>query len=168
MTNTKDILASIREYAQAYARFQALQDAYPDQLPLGDQKTGVIGEFYAMLYARSIYSGCTLAFANPSESWDIEISGDLDVRIQVKTVSDYSRTRIISPIFPGWDQLYLIFLDRELFPAGFWIVTKPDIFGEREVLKSQKMRNPAKPPSGSPNIPFGENLVAELLPLLDR
>jgi len=163
---TKDIIAAIRDYATAYERFQRFQNSHPDQLPLGDQKTGVIGEFYAMLHVRSEYPGCTVTFASPTASWDIEVSGEHDLKIQVKAVSDYSTTRIISPIFPGWDHLYLLALDRAFLPTGFWTVTTPNIFGSRPALRSQKMRDPARPTSGSPNIPFGNNRVAELLPLI--
>jgi hypothetical protein len=163
---TRDIIAAIRDYATAYERFQGFQDAHPDMLPIGDQKTGVIGEFYAMLFARSIYVGCAVAFAAPTAAWDIEVSGARDLKIQVKAVSAYSKTRIISPIFPGWDHLYLIALDRAFSPTGFWTVTTPDIFGSRSELRSQKMRDPSKPSSGSPGIPFGDNRVSDLLPLI--
>jgi hypothetical protein len=42
-------------YAEAYASFQKLQDENADLLAVGDQKTGVIGEFFSLLYARSVY-----------------------------------------------------------------------------------------------------------------
>ncbi len=164
---TKEINDGIRLYAKAYEQFQQLQDQYQEYLPLGDQKTGVVGEFYAMLYARWFYPNCSVAFAPSTQSWDIEISGDSDIKIQVKTVSAYSKTRIISPIFPGWDHLYLLSLDRLFVPTGFWIVTTPDIFAGRESLRSQKMRDPIKPSSGSPRIPFGDNRLEEILPLID-
>ncbi|MEI6654810.1 MAG: hypothetical protein WCP45_08585 [Verrucomicrobiota bacterium] len=160
------IIASIREYASAYDCFQQLQDLHPAHLPIGDQKTGVIGEFYAMLFARSVYSGCSVNFAHPTQPWDIEISGEQDILIQVKAVSAYSKTRIISPIFPGWDHLYLLSLDRALLPDGFWVVTDPNIFSGRESLRSQKMRSPVLPNGGSLHIPFGENRVAELHSLI--
>jgi hypothetical protein len=57
---TKDIIAAIKDYATAYDRFQRFQDAHRDRLPLGDQKTGVIGEVYAMIFARSTFPGCTI------------------------------------------------------------------------------------------------------------
>ena len=163
---SKDIIAAIRDYATAYNRFQAFQNSHPDQLPLGDQKTGVIGEFYAMKYARFAYPHCNIIFAAPTESWDIEVSGDQNLKIQVKTVSEYSRTRIISPIFPGWDHLYLLALDQAFLPTGFWTVTTSDIFGGEPALRSKIMRAPAKPTSGSSSIPFGNNRIEELLPLI--
>lgn len=159
------IIDGIREYASAYDRFQRLQDAHCEHLPFGDQKTGVIGEFYAMLFARAAYASCSVAFAGATQAWDIEVSGEIAVRIQVKAVSAYSTTRIISPVFPGWDHLYLLALDRAFLPTGFWVVTTPDIFAGREHLKGQKMRDPSRPARGSSRIPFGENRVAELLPL---
>ena len=163
---SKDIIAAIRDYATAYDRFQGFQNSHPDKLPLGDQKTGVIGEFYAMLFTRLAYPRCSITFASPTASWDIEVSGEHDLKIQVKTVSEYSTTRIISPIFPGWDHLYLLALNRAFLPTGFWTVTTSNIFGGRPALRSQKMRDPAKPTSGSPSIPFGDNRIDELSPLI--
>lgn len=162
----KEIINGIRQYADAYRQFQQLQDQYQEYLPFGDQKTGVIGEFYAMLYARWAYPNCSIVFAPPTQSWDIDISGDSDIKIQVKTVSEYSRTRIISPIFPGWDHLYLFSLDRLFVPTGFWIVATSDIFSGRDSLRNQKMRDPIEPSSGSPRIPFGDNHLEKILPLI--
>jgi hypothetical protein len=169
MNEVQQILASIRSYAGAYAEFQRLQDAHPRLLPLGDQKTGVIGEFYAMLFAQNFYPQSRVSFADPTAAWDLEVSADTggpDLRIQVKTASAYSRTRIITPIFPGWDYLYLLYVETTFAPLGFWIVTNPNIFGTREALRNQKMRLPTNPNSGSPAIPFGHNRVAELVALL--
>jgi len=106
----KQIIDGIRVYAEAYAAFQKLQDENPDFLAVGDQKTGVIGEFFGLLYARSIYPSAKVVYAaDPSQTgWDLEVSGDdsgRDVKVQVKTVSGYSKTRTITPLFPGWDHL---------------------------------------------------------------
>lgn len=106
----KQIIGGIKAYAEAYANFQKLQDDNKDLLAIGDQKTGVIGEFFGLLYARSIYPSSQVMYpAEPCQTgWDLEVSGDdsgPDLKIQVKTVSGYSGTRAITPLFPGWDLL---------------------------------------------------------------
>jgi hypothetical protein len=164
----REIIEGIKAYAEAYARFQKLQDENPDLLAVGDQKTGVIGEFFALLYARSIYPSAKVTYAaDPSQAgWDLKVSGDdagPDLKIQVKTVSGYSNTRTITPLFPGWDHLYLIYLGRDLMPEGFWIVTDTNIFRGRLSLTGLTMRKPTNPQSGSQCIPWGENCVGDLM-----
>jgi len=63
---------------EAYAAFQKLQDENRDFLAVGDQKTGVIGEFFGRLYARSIYPSARAVYAaDPSQTgWDLEEPGD--------------------------------------------------------------------------------------------
>jgi hypothetical protein len=167
----KQIIEGVKAYAEAYARFQKLQDDNADLLAIGDQKTGVIGEFFGLLYARSIHPSSKVIYADPSQTgWDLEVSGDNpgpDLRIQVKTVSEYSRTRAMTPLFPGWDLLYLVYLGRGLMPDGFWIVDNNGIFGGRASLTGLKMRKPDNPQSGSHSIPWGENRVSELMRLIE-
>ena len=166
-----EIIDGIRAYAQAYASFQQLQDDHPDYLPVGDQKTGVVGEFFGLLYARSIYPSAQVTYStNPSETgWDLNVSGDnavQDLTIQVKAVSRYSKTRAISPVFPGWDHLYLVYLGYDLMPEGFWVVSDSNIFRGRPSLTALRMRDPREPQSGSRLIPWGADRVAELKNLL--
>jgi hypothetical protein len=169
----KRILAGIRSYASAYAAFQALQDAHPDLMAVGDQKTGVVGEYYSLLYARSLYPHAKVAYApDPSQAgWDIEVDLGLEtpsVKIQVKTVSAYSRSRAITPISPGWDHLYLLYLSRGLEPEGFWIVETANIFKGKSSLTGLSMRRPDFPDSGSQCIPWGKNRVKQLLEELTK
>jgi hypothetical protein len=163
----KQILTGIKIYAEAYEAFQKLQDENPDFLAIGDQKTGVIGEFFSLLYARSVYpSGRVVYATDPSQTgWDLQVCGNEsgpDVKIQVKTVSAYSKTRTITPLFPGWDHLYLMYLGRTLMPEGFWIVTENNIFRGCPSLTGLTMRKPTNPQSGSQRILWGENRVTDL------
>jgi hypothetical protein len=169
----KHIVNGIRLYAEAYSVFQKLQDDNPELLAVGDQKTGVIGEFFGLLYAQSIYPSAKVGYAaDPSQTgWDLEVSSDEcgpDIKIQVKTVSGYSKTRTITPLFPGWDHLYLMYLGRNLMPEGFWIVTNNDIFRGRFSLTGLTMRKPTNPQSGSVSIPWGEDRVEELMRLVEQ
>ncbi|NWJ41070.1 MAG: hypothetical protein HXX12_08890 [Geothrix sp.] len=156
------ILKAIRTYAHAYAELQHLQDTHPS-IPGGDQKTGCIGEYYAYLYLAKIHGVDKLRYGSHSEKgWDIEIAVDPPVRIQVKTVSGFSKTRTISPIHRGWDQLFIVYLSRELNPEGFWIIENANIFGKSDQLTGLKCCHPSKPSTGSASLPFGENRVNKL------
>ena len=160
----QEIKESIRKYAEAYSELQHWQDTH-HAIPGGDQKTGSIGEYYAYQYVTSSYPGATLTYGSHSQKgWDIDVvSKGVSTKIQVKTVSRYSKTRTISPIHKGWDLLYLIYLDRDLYPKGFWIIEDKSLFGDSDTLKSKKCPDPDKSSTGSKNIPFGENMVNDLV-----
>jgi len=168
----RQIIKGIKAYAKAYGRFQELQDKNPGFLAVGDQKTGVIGEFFGLLYARSHHKHAKVEYAAPNQTgWDIEVSGNEsgpDLKIQVKTVSAFSKTRVITPLFPGWDHLYLMFVGRDFMPQGFWnVVDSNSIFQGRDSLTGLKMRKPDNAQSGSSAIPWGENHVDSLLKVID-
>lgn len=153
----------IRNYADAYAELQKLQDSEPS-LPGGDQKTGCIGEYYAYLYLKSLHGESNLQYGGHSEKgWDIEVSTNPPIRVQVKTVSAFSKTRTISPIHKGWDHLFIVYLNKQLFPEGFWIIETNDIFGDSDHLASMKCCHPSKPSTGSSRLPFGENHLSKML-----
>jgi hypothetical protein len=169
----REIIGRINAYAAAYAELQKLQDENPDHLAVGDQKTGVVGEFFGLLYARSIYPSAKISYSpDPSQTgWDLSVCGKRsrrDVKIQVKTVSGYSKKRTITPLFPDWDHLYLVYLGRCLMPQGFWIVTDNNIFRGRSVLIGLKMRKPGNSQSGSRSIPWGEDRVADLMAVVNQ
>ena len=114
---------AIKNYAKAYHSLQYWQDNH-HAIPGGDQKTGCIGEYYAYLYLSFIFPNATLKYGSHSEKgWDIDVvNNGLSKKIQVKTVSQYSKTRTISPIHKGWNSLYLIYVDFDLYPVGFWFI----------------------------------------------
>ena len=78
--------------------------------------------------------GCEdVKFAEPSQkAWDIKYTekGE-EITIQVKTVSGFSKNKIISHILPGFKILYLVKLNKNLFPEKILKVTTkgdwPDI-----------------------------------------
>ena len=164
----QDIQSAISEYAQAYDRLQKLQDSMP-WIPGGDQKTGCIGEYYAYLYLLSLYDETLLNFGGHSEKgWDIEIAKNPTIRVQVKTVSAFSKTKTISPIHKGWDELHIIYLSKSLVPEGFWVIKDNNIFGTKHEITSAKCKVPGNPRTGSAIIPFGENHVAALRTAVER
>ena len=164
------VLNAISNYASAYEGLQVLQDTVP-WIPGGDQKTGCIGEYYAFLYLLKHWGEDSLTYGRHTEKgWDIEISSDPTIRIQVKTVSAFSKTRTISPIHRGWDQLYVIYLSRRMSPEGFWIIDgENDIFNGRDKILGAKCPNPnSTQTSGSSWFQPFSNRVEELLQAISR
>lgn len=165
MNRVREIKAAIDAYATAYKRLEELQ-RISDCIPRGDQKTGAIGEFYAYLYLlRNAPQGSTIRFApHSTKSWDIEILDTTGTprKVSVKTVSDYSERRTMSPIHDEFDELLVILLDESFEPRGFWIVFRSQLNVVRWPLRSCRCPDPDKSSSGSTRIPFGENRVHEL------
>ena len=153
---------SIRSYARAYDMFDKLQEKYSHFMPSGDQKTGVIGEFYSMLYLHKKYPKSSIILGNTAQKgWDIVVSLKRQNRkyIQVKTVSEFSKSRRISPLHHGWDELFLLYLDKNLSPIGFWIIGDNAIIKRGETLIGKTMPIPNKTNTGSK---IFENRVDEL------
>lgn len=169
-----EICCAIESYAKAYEGLERIQRRKEDErlLPAGDQKTGAIGEFYALLHAQSQYEVAKLA-KNGQPRWDIE-ARDIKAekkRIQVKTVSAFSTTRRISPIHPGFHELWVLFLDRSLQPAGFWRIRESALPWEEgeKPLKGKKCPNPDEDGTGSEFLRRARNEVAALkVAALDR
>ena len=95
--------------------------------------------------------------SNSEKGWDIQANKNgKKYLFQVKTTSSFSKTRTISPIHPGWDKMFLLFLDRSFIPIGIWLVDnrkikwKKDKNGKKELLQGKKMRKPKKQNTGSP------------------
>ena len=115
----------VKNYAKAYAMFEKFQHAEQNIFipKKGDQKTGVIGEAYIYEYlSRKGERG--LAFGGHSEKgWDIKTSKRT---YQVKTVSAYSKTEVVSPIHDNWNFLYLIHLNYSFEPDKVYCVKNPN------------------------------------------
>lgn len=119
----------IKNYALVYEEFEKLQAT--SALPGGDQKTGVIAEYYAKLYIESAFTnGKEIGYAPHGKEYDLlYFDGSEEVKVQVKAVSAHSKTRTISPIKLlnkdtkelNFHKLYLIALDNDFRPCGFWI-----------------------------------------------
>ena len=70
-TTVQDAFRAIRQYAIAYKKLEEIQRA--GLLPIGDQKTGVIAEFYAQIYAERIYPRVKTGHSSQS-AWDLMVS----------------------------------------------------------------------------------------------
>lgn len=137
------IQEAIAAYAEGYERLEKLQQAESKQsaadrlLPgKGDQKTGLIGEYWALHYARHICPSATITFAGHSQKyWDLRIAGPESppLYVQVKTVSAFGQGKL-SPIHrpekspstktvntsDTWNELWILQLDRRLHPLALW------------------------------------------------
>lgn len=166
----EDHLSAIRQYAEAYERLERLQRAENPLLPIGDQKTGVIAEFYARIYAQDRIPGSEIIFGTPSEHvWDIKvkIAGQSDHLIQVKCVSAHSKTSRISQIHPGWHELYLLRLDKEFWPIGFWTLLATDAVWSTSRLGGSTMPNREISASGSAVFSSAIDRLEEMLRAID-
>ncbi len=171
MTKTFDICAAfeaIKRYAEAYEWLDEIQHGKVG-LPIGDQKTGVVAEFYARLYAVATYEDVECGSAS-QRGWDLRVrspqTGQLEA-VQVKAVSDYSKTRRVSPIHLSSDQgddlqqLWLICLDKKLSLKSFKILQRSDLLvrgmAEGCVLKNKTM--PIGPNTGSVELRGGQDMT---------
>jgi hypothetical protein len=119
----------VKKYAEAYKQIEDLQhskDKDFDFVPIGDQKTGVIGEAFIFEYLRR-QGHPDLEFGNPAQkAWDIKyplgLAPNNVVLVQVKTVSAFAKMRRISPIHfaPDYCELYLVSLNEQLIPDNVW------------------------------------------------
>ncbi|NVK66507.1 MAG: hypothetical protein HWE22_18085 [Flavobacteriales bacterium] len=169
------ILEIIKDYAKLYSSFEELQKDNRI-LPKGDQKTGVIGEYYGKCYADTLDKLNNAVYAEPGETFDLKYFNkktDSPIRIQVKSVSAYSKTRTIAPLNmkringkKPFDYLYLIALDKGFEPIGFYINSYDEVFMNTKDKKSldkvfgTKMKGGNSKGSGIYN--FKNNLCGEL------
>ncbi len=172
-TEITAIKNSIAKYAKAYEEMESHQQQQNPLIPKCDQKTGAIGEFYSMIYAKSIYSniGDDFSFGNPSQhAWDIKISKQNKSisKIQVKTVSGFSKSSTISPIHKGWDELWLLRLNKEFFPEGFWIIKDSSWITSAASGRSKKMPRVENPNCGSAVFNSRVNYTSQLLKVLEE
>jgi hypothetical protein len=132
-----DFLKTINEYSSVYKKFEDIQKKYDFIPKIGDQKTGIIGESFIYEYLRKKYQ-CKLEFGDHSKkAWDISrINGTKNILTQVKTVSYYSNTKVISKIHKGIDELYIILLDKQFIPEKIWLINNDNIeFNSKESIR---------------------------------
>lgn len=187
MPSKSDLNTLIFKYSKIYEEFEKLQNNNKI-LPKGDQKTGVIGEYYAKCYANTIGKEGTAEYASPGDVFDlsyIEKETGKKFKVQVKCVSSHSKTRIMAPLnlaLKGkeepFDFLYLISLDINFKPDGFYINTYEEILEKIVRIKKYDDISNAKQRIsglkmegyncvGSKYLDFSENLYCELNLILE-
>lgn len=163
-----DVFRAIRQYALAYKKLEAIQRG--GFLPIGDQKTGVIAEFYAQIYAERVYARVETGHSSQS-AWDLKVAssktGKFDA-VQVKAVSDFSQTRRVSPIHPGWDQLWLICLNAKLEPYSFKIIHKKQVDWADATMKNRVMPGGPDNKAGSAEFEGAEDQTEAMLSAVRR
>lgn len=152
------MLEAIDIFSKAYKNLEAVQlqenkknkdgkYLYEDRLiPIGDQKTGAIGEFYALMYLRgkNPYSIFTLCENHSHKGYDIvekDKNGIIIKGISVKTVSEFSKTRKTSEIIIEKEidiDLHIISLNTNLRLDGYWIREKVSKFDTKTITVSEK------------------------------
>lgn len=181
-----EIIELIRQYAVLYKEFESKQK---DNiiLPKGDQKTGVIGEYYAKCYAETLACEGTTKFAEPGQVFDLSYKDkgtNAIIKVQVKCVSEHSKTRTIAPLNlkqvggeKPFDKLYLISLCEEFLPIGFYINSYEEIEKRIKLIK-ETSNNPltidrisglkmkGKNSKGSRYLDFSDELIGEMLAVL--
>ena len=169
----RDILDAITRYADAYALLERLQRESVLLPSRGDQKTGVIAEFYARCYAGHAFAGRPIIFGGTSQhAWDLEIGPDpayphaAPLRIQVKSVSAFARYSRLSAVHPGWDELWLLRLDERLWPAGFLRFERADHAGSAQTHRALTMPRRGIGHSGSRILQGGSDELGALLGIL--
>ena len=169
----KSIQEAIAAYAEGYERLEKLQQAENEQpvadrlLPgKGDQKTGLIGEYWALHYARYTYPSATITLAGHSQKyWDLYIAAPESppLYVQVKTVSKFGQGKL-SPIHQPnnatsaktsqtsgtWNELWILHLDWRLQPLALWrFCPKMVHFANAERITSAAIRQPHASSGGS-------------------
>ena len=170
-TDLTPIAAGIRKYAAAYSELERLQNAYGIYLPNGDQKTGVIAEFYARLYASYIFPNATLCYGSTSEpGWDIKIKVPPRAvsLVQVKAVSAYSKTSRISPIHGGWDYLWLLRLDGKFWPEAFWELKAGQVAWSKQTMSHRTMPTIGMNRQGSTEFAYAMDKSKEFIAIIGK
>ncbi|MEO8613698.1 MAG: hypothetical protein ABI600_01040 [Luteolibacter sp.] len=154
-----DVQAVFKYYAAAYVLMESIQHPKqkPDRssrlLPTGDQKTGCIGEYWAMRYARAVWQPlgdeCTSFGHHSQKGWDIsvKVNNQLTKYIQVKTASAFGKGKLGAIRRPDslvkerkgrklpdyWDELWILYLGKDFLPVGFWRIEDPSVIMWQEV-----------------------------------
>jgi len=169
----KEITSLIKKYAEVYILFEEFQKKDIGLLPGGDQKTGVIGEYYAKCFVDKSYK-VKAKYAESGKSFDLEYTkNNKTVKIQVKAVSEHSKSRVIAPLSlfdrngnPAFDQLFLIYLNKKFQPVSFYINSYGDIIkkaGKGKLkIQGSKMKVSDNTTQGSAIYDLSKNLVDKL------
>lgn len=137
------LIQLFKDYSKVYTKFEEFQKE--NILPNGDQKTGVIAEYYAKIYIEKIIlkGNKKIRYSNPGSCFDLSYfdNNGQEIKVQVKAVSAYSKTRIIAPLNlseNAFDILYLFDLDKYFMPINFYINTFKDII---QIVNSENKKD---------------------------
>jgi len=174
MVEISDIDKALDAYGKGYELLWEQVQKNPEQFPSCSLTTGIIAEYFAKKYLEEKYSDCSVVFGSSTEkAWDIMVRDEngKDVLFQVKSTSRYSKSRSVSPLVKGFDQLIVITLDYDFFPLQAFLFEDSALFFGKTKVKSltvpcvdDKTRKGSKIFSQANNIheEFFENLANKL------
>lgn len=174
ISSHRDIEKAVEDFAHAYRRLEELQTREGVKPPherflpqKGDQKTGLIGEYWAIRYARRVFSDATVEFGGHSQKgWDFKVirTRHSPLYIQLKTASEFGNGKLSPICKPSrqpsaengdeladyWDELWLLWLDKCLRPVVLWRFNPDQVaFNGAACLKGKSLRRDQSPIGGS-------------------
>ena len=143
----KKLYEAIDGYADAYLKLWKTVQLESNHFPCGAISSGLIAEFYAKKYLEQKYPNAQIAFGGANEkSWDIKVTEQgKDILVQVKSTSDYSKSRKLSPLKKGFDQLIVITLACDFFPCQAFLFEDPKVLLKNGYFPSLTVPNPSIP-----------------------
>jgi hypothetical protein len=140
MQEEEELVSIITEYSKAYEKLQKFQEEHEKIIPKGDQKTGVIGEYFGLKILKEIYpeSEVELSTNHSQKGYDVRIKkNDSTEYIQIKTISWFSDKGMSSKINLNFkdnnkiekelDGLLIILLEKNLLEGQYLLLNKEEI-----------------------------------------
>lgn len=139
----KDLINAIKNYAIAYEILDDLQQIPNNNLiPIGDQKTGAIGEYIGKKILEGKFNSKLDFVLNPSnKGFDIEHKSKF---YQIKTISEFrnekdndskkktSRIKIEFEKGKFLNGILILLLDKSLLKGCYYFITDIDLLKERK------------------------------------
>ncbi|GAB3535728.1 MULTISPECIES: hypothetical protein [Vibrionaceae] len=139
------IYSAIDDYANSYLKLWRIVQEENAHFPTCSISSGSIAEFYAKKYLEEKYPNSHISFgASNEKAWDIKVITESEevVLFQVKSTSDYSKSRKLSPLTKGFDQLIVITLACDFFPCQAFLFTDPKVLFKNGSMPSLTVPNP--------------------------
>lgn len=160
-----EIDRALDAYGKACQSLWEQVHANPTAFPSGAVTSGTIAEYYAKKYLEMKYDDHDISFGNSNgKSWDIRVSRsyDKDILFQVKSISRYNKSRKLSPLVKGFDQLIVITLDYDYFPLQAFLFDDPSVlFGKDKVTALTVPSTDSKNQKGSKLFSRARNIHEE-------
>lgn len=150
--NEIEIDRVVIEYARAYSELWKQVQLNQSEFPGAVISCGTVGEYYSRIYLRHRFPESAIRFGAPNErGWDIEVSASSEsrIRFQVKVISTCRKTRVISALVTGFDQLIILCLDGMLFPIKAFLFEDSTVFRSPTRIRTLTVPDSTKARSGS-------------------
>jgi hypothetical protein len=134
----EELVSIITEYSKAYIKLEQFQEEHSKIIPKGDQKTGVIGEFFGLKILKETYPklDVELSTNHSQKGFDVIIKGDSIQHIQIKTISEFSEKGKSSKINLEFNHdekkqelsgVLIILLEKNLLKGQYLLLDKEEI-----------------------------------------